>query len=82
MKRLLAPALTLILLAAALGVGYWWGATSSPPRTNVAAVPTADAPAQPDAGRKKLLYYRNPMGLPDVSPVPKKDPMGMDYVPV
>ncbi|MFZ1900042.1 MAG: efflux RND transporter periplasmic adaptor subunit, partial [Azonexus sp.] len=31
---------------------------------------------------KKLLYYRNPMGLPDTSPVPKKDPMGMDYLPV
>jgi hypothetical protein len=24
------------------------------------------------------LYYRNPMGLPDISKVPKKDPMGMD----
>ena len=22
------------------------------------------------------------MGLPDTSPVPKKDPMGMDYIPV
>ncbi|WP_304053258.1 hypothetical protein [Nitrosomonas communis] len=22
------------------------------------------------------------MGLPDISPVPKKDPMGMDYIPV
>ena len=31
---------------------------------------------------RKLLYYRNPMGLPDTSPVPKKDAMGMDYVPV
>lgn len=31
---------------------------------------------------RKLLYYRNPMGLPDTSPVPKKDPMGMDYIPV
>lgn len=31
---------------------------------------------------KKPLYYRNPMGLPDVSPVPKKDWMGMDYIPV
>ena len=30
----------------------------------------------------KILYYRNPMGLPDVSPVPKKDSMGMDYLPV
>jgi membrane fusion protein, copper/silver efflux system len=31
---------------------------------------------------RKILYYRNPMGLPDTSPVPKKDPMGMNYVPV
>ncbi|MGB9093113.1 MAG: efflux RND transporter periplasmic adaptor subunit, partial [Gallionella sp.] len=31
---------------------------------------------------RKVLYYRNPMGLADTSPVPKKDPMGMDYVPV
>ena len=31
---------------------------------------------------KRILYYRNPMGLPDVSPVPKKDSMGMDYTPV
>lgn len=31
---------------------------------------------------KRILYYRNPMGLPDTSPVPKKDSMGMDYVPV
>src|SRR5579883_1227329 len=30
----------------------------------------------------KVLYYRNPMGLPDTSPVPKKDSMGMDYIPV
>jgi Cu(I)/Ag(I) efflux system membrane fusion protein len=31
---------------------------------------------------KRVLYYRNPMGLPDTSPVPKKDWMGMDYIPV
>lgn len=31
---------------------------------------------------RRVRYYRNPMGLPDTSPVPKKDPMGMDYVPV
>jgi Cu(I)/Ag(I) efflux system membrane fusion protein len=34
------------------------------------------------AGERKLLYYRHPMGLPDTSPVPKKDEMGMDYIPV
>jgi len=31
---------------------------------------------------KRIRYYRNPMGLPDISPVPKRDAMGMDYVPV
>lgn len=31
---------------------------------------------------KTVLYYRNPMGLPDTSPVPKQDSMGMDYIPV
>ncbi len=31
---------------------------------------------------RKILYYRNPMGLPDISKAPKKDPMGMDYIPV
>nr|WP_210300484.1 efflux RND transporter periplasmic adaptor subunit [Mycoplana azooxidifex] len=31
---------------------------------------------------RKILYYRNPMGLPDTSKVPKKDSMGMDYIPV
>ena len=39
------------------------------------------AGASPPAARK-ILYYRNPMGLPDTSPVPKKDSMGMDYIPV
>ncbi|MBY5707603.1 efflux RND transporter periplasmic adaptor subunit [Rhizobium leguminosarum] len=34
------------------------------------------------ATERKVLYYRNPMGLPDTSKVPKKDSMGMDYVPV
>jgi membrane fusion protein, copper/silver efflux system len=33
-------------------------------------------------GTKRVLYYRNPMGLPDISQTPKKDSMGMDYIPV
>ena len=32
--------------------------------------------------RGRIRFYRNPMGLPDTSPTPKKDPMGMDYLPV
>jgi Cu(I)/Ag(I) efflux system membrane fusion protein len=41
-----------------------------------------DAPTATPGGARKILYYRNPMGLPDTSPVPKKDSMGMDYIPV
>ena len=32
-------------------------------------------------GDHRVLYYRNPMGLPDTSPKPKNDSMGMDYIP-
>ena len=39
------------------------------------------AAAAPDTPRK-IKFYRNPMGLPDTSPVPMKDNMGMDYLPV
>ena len=38
--------------------------------------------AVPPSSVRKILYYRNPMGLPDTSAVPKKDSMGMDYIPV
>src|SRR5262249_5297167 len=44
--------------------------------------PGGTKPPATAAGERKILYYRNPMGLPDTSPVPKKDPMGMDYIPV
>jgi Cu(I)/Ag(I) efflux system membrane fusion protein len=43
---------------------------------------TATEHAEPANGDRKILYYRNPMGLPDTSKVPKKDSMGMDYIPV
>jgi Cu(I)/Ag(I) efflux system membrane fusion protein len=62
-----------IAIAMATGAGYWFGTRVSDGGT----------PAEATAAiGKKLLYYRNPMGLPDTSPVPKKDPMGMDYIPV
>lgn len=66
--------LILIVLAlAGVGAGsYWLGTRQAQP---------AAPPVQANAERK-VLYYRNPMGLPDTSPVPKKDSMGMDYVPV
>jgi membrane fusion protein, copper/silver efflux system len=42
----------------------------------------AAAPAAETNGERTILYYRNPMGLADTSPVPKQDSMGMDYIPV
>ena len=41
----------------------------------------AEVPPAASADRR-ILYYRNPMGLPDVSPTPKQDAMGMAYIPV
>ena len=77
MKTGIAVGVGAVIVAAAAG-GYYFG-------TRQAAGP-AQAPAAAGAveakKEKKLLYYRNPMGLPDTSPVPKKDQMGMDYIPV
>ncbi len=47
----------------------------------IAAAPDTYA-ADPACPGGKVKYYRNPMGTPDTSPVPKKDSMNMDYVPV
>lgn len=55
------------------GGGYWLGQRQTGTPAARASVPSAE---------KKILYYRNPMGLPDTSPIPKKDSMGMDYIPV
>ena len=65
-----------IAAAAALAAGYWLGSRSNPAPD---AAPAAGVTAKSE---RKVLHYRNPMGLPDISPVPKKDPMGMDYIPV
>ncbi|MFZ2327374.1 MAG: efflux RND transporter periplasmic adaptor subunit [Rhodoferax sp.] len=76
-------AITFIGIAVAIlvagGVGYRFGSAGSAPQSH--AESTQSGTEAPKA-EKKLLYYRNPMGLPDTSPTPKKDPMGMDYIPV
>ena len=82
---------TLILVAASLAGGYWWGAkqvapvehgAAAVPASGAAAAATAPAAVAAAGAKRRVLYYRNPMGLPDTSPVPKKDPMGMDYIAV
>jgi membrane fusion protein, copper/silver efflux system len=71
----------LAVTVAAAGVvgGQWW--SNRQHSSGTAAVPSAEG-AKPAPAARKVLYYRNPMGLPDTSPTPKKDPMGMDYIPV
>jgi len=46
------------------------------------AAATATSAATVGGAERKIKYYRNPMGLPDTSPRPKKDSMGMDYIAV
>jgi Cu(I)/Ag(I) efflux system membrane fusion protein len=72
----------MVALAAAVGGGYWLGLAGG--KTQPAQVVSGAVEGAPDAAKKqpKLLYYRNPMGLADTSPVPKKDSMGMDYIAV
>lgn len=65
--------------------GYQFARQKTDGETAVATTieTTAGPRVNPEKGQKpKLLYYRNPMGLPDTSPTPKKDPMGMDYIAV
>ncbi len=40
------------------------------------------APVAASQHERKPLYYRNPMNPQSTSPVPMKDSMGMDYIPV
>ena len=79
MKTGIAVVLGAVVVAAAAG-GYLIG-TRQAGKPDAAATATG-APAGEAKKERKLLYYRNPMGLPDTSPVPKKDQMGMDYVAV
>ena len=84
MKTSVLIASSVMLAAASLAAGYWWGTHRQAPQPAPAAAAKdgAAAPAAAAAAKPKVLYYRNPMGLPDTSPVPKKDQMGMDYIAV
>jgi len=68
------------LAVALAGGGYWMGARKV--AGEHAASTGSNAGAIGKKNERKVKFYRNPMGLPDTSPTPKKDPMGMDYVPV
>ena len=87
----------LLILAAILAAGtggFFFAQTGGRPTANVGAnapagaVPASEgdqaakASSSAAADSRRILYYRNPMGLPDVSQTPKKDSMGMDYIAV
>jgi Cu(I)/Ag(I) efflux system membrane fusion protein len=67
----------------------WFAAQAPGSQAQQAAAPANTLGIAPESNQprtassdRKILYYRNPMGLADTSPTPKKDPMGMDYIPV
>jgi membrane fusion protein, copper/silver efflux system len=80
--------LALAGLLIASGTGYWLGMKQGVKPAAAAAAPASaeKMPSTPTSlaggAERKVLYYRNPMGLLDTSPTPRKDAMGMDYVPV
>lgn len=67
--------LAIVALAGGLVAGYW-----------LAGLPTGKATetvrSEPEARAREPIFYRNPMDPSITSPVPAKDSMGMDYVPV
>jgi len=59
-----------VMLAVGLASGYWFAGRSG------------DAPPAAAGESRQALFYRSPMNPSVTSPVPAKDSMGMDYVPV
>jgi len=65
-----------VALAVGTGGGYWWAQ-----RGGMTTV-SHDAMNMAGTAAGKPLFYRNPMNPLVTSPVPAKDEMGMDYIPV
>jgi len=62
-----------VTVLGAAAAGYWFGAAgTSSVRDARTAIP----------GERQPLFYRHPMNPEVTSPVPKKDAMSMDYIPV
>ncbi len=60
-----------VIMTLGLITGYWLATTQQPSALGV----TQDSSSH-------ILFYRNPMNAEITSPVPAKDDMGMDYIPV
>ena len=70
-RKMLLVIIAAITLAAVFFGGYWFANLGSP-----------EPVGQIVGDQRKPLFYRNPMNPQVTSPVPAKDSMGMDYVPV
>lgn len=62
---------TPVILAIGLMTGYWF-----------ATAEHSNAPGMAQEGSTTILFYKHPMNGEITSPVPAKDDMGMDYIPV
>src|SRR3990172_7475176 len=74
MKR---SAILLVLILAGIIIGL--GVLNKEYIINLFGVKNGDGPQQTE---RKVLFYRHPMNPNATSPTPKKDEMGMDYIPV
>ncbi len=70
-KTIILSAGIVVALIVGVGGGYWYA------NSRMQLVSTVSAGAE-----RKPLFYRNPMNPEITSPVPAKDQMGMDYIPV
>jgi Cu(I)/Ag(I) efflux system membrane fusion protein len=88
MKHRIVIVIGAMALVLVLGGVLYWGASDRAGRPAASNTPThpvdqtSATGGTVDSSGRRVLYYRNAMGLPDTSPVPRKDAMGMDYVPV
>lgn len=80
--RVFARLLLTLFLIVSGGMAGFLSATTFRPHWEALASQITGKLSATEATGPKVLYYRNPMGLPETSPVPKKDLMGMDYLPV
>ena len=72
--------LMMILIASAIvaaGAGFFAWRAIRPATTRA-----PDSSPVASGEQRRIRFYRHPMGLPETSPTPKKDAMGMDYIPV
>jgi len=59
----------LVVAGVAGFAGHWWGTRHAAP---AAAATATDSQTASTPKERKIRFYRNPMGLADTSPVPKK----------